>query len=84
MAEDGKRSHGFSGNCAPGVTQFTYETLSVGVPKSSGKGLKKGPVKVRISGHTSDHESVYEKARQVVAQLDAGTYAGPKTIRVEK
>lgn len=79
-------THGFAGNCAPGaLNQLSgpQETFSVGVfewlPKSSGKGVKKGPVKVRLRGSMSDPDEVYAAARSVCAQLDAGTYKGPKS-----
>jgi hypothetical protein len=39
-------------------------------------------VLVRVSGPVGDPESVYAKARQIAAQLDAGTYSGPKRVRV--
>ena len=79
--------HDFSGSCAPerGVTQWNA-TFSVGVfqwiHKSNGKNLKKSTVKVRIKGLTSCPEAVYDKAREICAQLDAGTYAGKKNVTV--
>lgn len=81
--------HGFDGNCRPGGPgEFcsSQETFSVGIfqilPKSSGKGTKRGPVKVRVRGYVSHPGYVYSKAREIVDQLDAGTYSGPKTVRV--
>lgn len=82
--------HDFDGNCAPsadGVLTYTaQETFSVGifewVPTSSGKGCKRGAVKVRVKGPFSDPEKVYSKARAIAGELDAGTYAGPKNVTV--
>lgn len=51
--------HGFSGSCAPGnaFAHSGQETFSVGIfewlPKSSGSGLKRGPVKVRVKGRVN-------------------------------
>lgn len=62
-------------------------TFSVGVfewlPTKDGKHLKKSKARVRVSGPTSDPEAVYSVARVVAAQLDAGKYAGPKTVSVD-
>jgi len=52
------------------------------LPKASGKGLKKGPVKVRVSGPARFPDIVEREAKRVVAALDAGTYTGPKRITV--
>lgn len=87
MSEEAKvNTHAFSGACAPGALSYmNMETFSVGIfewiPKST-KGLKKSPVKVRVSGPTSQPEMIYKKAREIVAQLDAGTYTGPKKVKV--
>jgi hypothetical protein len=50
---------------------------------SNGKDVKRGPVKVRIQGRTDQPDAVYLKAIEVAKQLDAGTYTGPKRIRVK-
>lgn len=51
-----------------------HETFSVGifrwVPKS-GPGLKRGRIVARVSGLTSDPESVYQQARAKIAELNA-------------
>jgi len=74
--------HDFSGSCAPGATMlFHNNTFSVGifqwVPKASGKGLKRTPVKFRIKGTTSNPDSVYERARIVCEKMNKGWV--PKT-----
>lgn len=83
-AQTGK--HGYSGSCAPGSC-WVGETFSYGifemVPAKTATGWKKGPVKVRVSGPTSQTEAVKAKAEQIVAALDAGTYAGPKNVKVK-
>lgn len=80
--------HGFDGSCAPGsMAGWSGQVgFSVGVfqwlPKSGGKGLKKGSVKVRIKGYMHDADKVYEKAREVCAKLDAGWVPERKSISV--
>ncbi len=82
--------HGFIGACAPGEQKvfmgFNQLTFSVGIfewiPKSGGKGVKKSAVKVRVTGPCSNPEAVKAKAEEIVAQLDAGTYSGPKNVKV--
>ena len=80
--------HGYEGACAPGggvSCSWNQETFSVGifewVPRSCGKGVKRGKVKVRVSGPVDMPERVYARADAVVAELDAGTYTGPKNVR---
>jgi hypothetical protein len=79
--------HGFHGQCEPSGLGSTHKTFSLGVfpilNKASGKGTKRGPVKVRVSGSVKNAEAVKAKARQIMEQLDAGTYVGPKTVRVK-
>ena len=62
-------------------------TFSVGVfewvPAGKKIGKKKGKAKVRVSGASANPEAVYAKAREIVADLDAGTYTGPKNVRVK-
>lgn len=81
-----KRIHKFDGACRPCGAQGFQETFSVGVfeilPQVSGEGTKRGPVKVRVKGRTSNPDAVYKKAREIVDLLDAGNYSGPKTITV--
>ena len=78
--------HDFDGSCDPTKRGgwAGQETFSVGVfewqQKSSRKGLKRGKVKVRVVGLVSEPGRVYAKAREVADRLDAGTYAGPKTV----
>ena len=83
--------HGFDGSCEPGSTvevHFgTVRTFSVGifeyVLKKGGKEIKRSKAKVRVSGPYSKPELVYVKAKEIVEQLDAGTYKGPKNVRVK-
>ncbi len=80
--------HDYHGACAPGNAPPTWTSrhfrFSVGcfqyLPKANGRGVKRGPVKVRITGFTRSPELVYEKAAEVCRQLDAGTYNGPRNI----
>lgn len=80
-------THGWSGAWAPGNGKAVFnKTFSVGcfewVP-STRKGMaKKGKVKVRVCGRQHNPEPVYEAAERICRELDAGTYAGPKSIRV--
>ena len=81
-------SHAYDGSCAPGRTSDRYDTFSVGVFEwvytTASRRAKRGPVKVRVKGRTSDAEAVYRRALDVVAALDAGTYTGPKLIDVSR
>ena len=77
--------HDFDGACAPRPPFGSNLTFSVGVFEYVEKrsvGLKRGKVKVRVKGPTSDPERVFAKAREIVEQLDAGTYTGPKNVSV--
>lgn len=81
--------HAFDGQWAPGRRALIYsaqETFSVGIfewlPKSNGKGVKRGPVKVRVKGSVINPGRVTQRAEEIAAQLDAGTYAGPKNVDV--
>ena len=78
--------HGFAGSYEPGRSQYRHATFSVGVfewlPKTSGRGLKKGKVKVRIKGHTTNPKVVYDEARRCRDILDAGEDPGFKTTMV--
>jgi Ni,Fe-hydrogenase III small subunit len=79
--------HGYSGSCAPDTgCGIGYSTFSVGifevVPTASGKGTKRGPVKVRVRGLMTNPQAVYDAAQRIVEQLDAGTYSGPKNVTV--
>lgn len=79
--------HDFDGACIPkkGVIS-TYKTFSVGVfqwlPKSRGKGLKRGPVKVRVSGLCRASTVVFATARGIVEALDENRYSGPRNVNV--
>lgn len=84
-------THDYSGACAPETTSsgrsktHGFETFSVGIfewlEKSRG-GVKKGKVKVRVSGPTSEPEKVYTCAKAICVALDKGAYDGPKSVRV--
>ncbi len=80
-------THGFTaGACAPTRPHdYSYRTFSVGIFQWVMKNLalgtvRKGSALVRVSGPTSNPEAVYAKARAIVAELDAGTYSGPKRV----
>jgi len=82
-------THSYDGACRPGacaMSMSSQKTFSVGifewVPKAHCKGYKRGPVKVRVYGLVSDPRSVDIKAREIVTALNAGTYTGPKRVRV--
>lgn len=80
--------HGFSGACAPGSTIYTYNTFSLGIfewiPKTGlgAKGLKKSAVKVRVKGPVSREADIYRMAKQICAELDNGTYTGPRIVKM--
>jgi len=80
--------HDFSGGCSPKeMGRFPgQETFSVGIfewlPKASGHGLKKGPVKVRVRAFCCAVEEVERVARRICKELDVNQYHGPKTVRV--
>ena len=80
-------THDYSGACAPvSPTRYTHRTFSVGVfewLQSSTKRPKRSAAKVRVVGLTSDPESVYARARAIVAELDDGKYTGPKRVVVK-
>lgn len=79
-------THGFTpGACAPTKPrEYAYRTFSVGifqwVASTSPKGPRKSAAQVRVSGPTSNPESVYAKASAIVAELDAGVYGGPTRV----
>ena len=82
-------THGFRGSCAPkeGSTSVNnMQTFSLGIFEWLGKktapGYKIGKAKVRVVGFCDHSAAVYAKAREIIAQLDAGTYTGPKRVRV--
>jgi len=52
------------------------------IPRANGKGTKRGKVVVRVYGLCERPDPVYTMARAIVRALDAGTYDGPKTVRV--
>lgn len=64
-----------------------YQTFSVGIfewlPKSSGKGGKKGVAKVRVSGDVSNSVNVFAMADKIKRELDSGTYQGNKNVTVK-
>lgn len=67
----------------PGQTQCgRFEAVSVGVfewiSRANGKGVKRGPVKVRVRG--SDPVKISRKAKEICDELDVGAYRGPKTV----
>jgi hypothetical protein len=76
----------WASSCGP-AEGYGSHTFSVGVfewvERSTRFGVKRGLIKVRVEGLSSQSEAVYAKAAEVVNQLDAGTYTGPKRIRVK-
>ena len=80
--------HGFSGSYSRSDRIVKYDTFSVGVfewlMKSSGKGVKKSKVKVRVKGDTNNHNQVFYAAIEIARMLDLGTYNGPKTVHAAK
>lgn len=84
-------THSYDGKCAPAkpgeFKHIPQMTFSVGVfewvTTRSGAGIKRGPVKVRVSGPVQDAPRVYDRANQIVVELDAGHYAGPKNVKVK-
>lgn len=78
--------HSFDGACLPGHSEPLWDAFSVGVfewvPTKSGKGVKRGKVKVRVKGLWCNSEAVFAKAREIACELDAGTYSGPKNVSV--
>lgn len=84
--------HYVYGDCAPDRQlskggQSHWETFSVGVfellLKADGKGLKPGPVKVRVQGRTDNPAPVFTKAKEIAEALDNGNYTGPKSVVVK-
>lgn len=76
--------HDFDGSCIPvkGLTFPSQKTFSVGifqwVPKASGNGLKKTPVKYRVFGLITQPESVFARAREICAAMDSGEWKSNK------
>jgi hypothetical protein len=89
MIEPQAGKHAWYGSCDPrngyGFSRYRHSTFSVGcfecIPKPS-DGLKRGPIKVRVSGPVSSPELVYNRAREICLQLDDGTYTGPSRVTV--
>ena len=87
-------AHGWSGSCAPATAGWRggrnlhwNKTFSVGcfqwLPSASRGIAKKGKCKVRVYGQRDNPRPVYEAADRICRELDAGTYAGPKTVRIK-
>jgi len=96
--EDKVGKHAYAGSCAPpgsgalDAREWSFrgsyqETFSVGIFQwvllASGRGVKRGPVKVRVFGPVFRAEEVAEKAREIVEALDNGSYNGPKRVQVK-
>ena len=68
----------FDGSCAPHCAGAGwgshYLTFTLGifqwVPKANGEGLKRGKVIRRVKGYTASPDEAFEKARQIVAELN--------------
>lgn len=83
--------HDFDGRCDPSNANEAFlwqRSFSVGVfeyvLKKDLTELKRGPVKVRVSGSVGAAKAVYERARQIRDELDRGVYRGPKRVTVRK
>ena len=63
------------------------KTFSVGIfkweLKSSGKEMKKGKIIVRVSGEVEKAEDVFNKADEIVKDLDRGSWRGKKSVTVK-
>lgn len=68
------------------VNSIVYRTFSVGIFKwvaaRSGR-LKKGRSEVRVSGLVKNKENVFKVVSEVRSKLQAGTWSGPKTVKVK-
>lgn len=78
--------HDFAGSC---FETTACNTVSVGCFQWVARGRdhrnlgpKRGTVKVRVSGPSHLREQIVAKAKEICAQLDAGTYAGPMHVKV--
>lgn len=66
----------FDGSCAPreNVHSTSWKTFSLGIfqwiPKSSGKGLKRGKVVRRVKGYCDVADEAYAKAQGIVDGLN--------------
>ena len=77
MAKFGKDAfcYDYAGGYDPATNRlFTSHTFSVGIfqwiPRSSGKGLKRGKVIKRITGLTSNPEAVYAAAEAFIRSIE--------------
>jgi len=63
------------------------KTFSVGVfkweLKSSGKEMKKGKIIVRVYGTVEKAENVFNKAEEIIKELDTGIWNGKKSVTVK-
>lgn len=77
--------HDFGGSCLDHNSTWC-NTASVGcfewLRASCGQ-LKRGKVKVRVSGPIHMADQIKAKAEEICNQLDAGTYTGPKNVRIK-
>jgi hypothetical protein len=79
--------HAFAGACEPSMSRmYSQQTFSLGVfewlPRTNGKGVKRGKVKVRVMGSVAFPEVVRAEASAIAVELDAGIYRGPKRVEV--
>lgn len=73
---------GHAGECKSAWADKTGFSLGVfqWVPRADGRGLKPGPVKVRVKGVFSKAALVYQKARALCVELDNGGTASQKSF----
>jgi hypothetical protein len=65
-----------------GWESFSFGVFKWGL-KSNGKQMKPTAAIVRIKSAPKDAEAAIIRAEQIVSQLDAGTYSGPKTVTIK-
>jgi hypothetical protein len=83
-------THVFEAGCQPVKADGRlsgYHTFTISiypwVARSSGRGVKRGPAVVRVNAYSVDHKMAFERAADIVRQLDAGNYAGPKKVNLK-
>lgn len=79
--------HYFDGACVPRVDGYCrWETFSLGIFEavSGSRGVKRGKVKVRVKGYTSQPAAAFIVAKEIVTLLNAGKYNGPKNVDAQK
>lgn len=79
-------THGYRGSylpkegCTPNHATFSLGVFEWVLAKSGG--VKRSAVKVRVRGLCRNADAVEAEAARVAAELDNGTYSGPKRVTV--